>query len=340
MSRIGCPIASMCRPFNNERGQALALVGMGIGTTALLALAVVAVDVGRLALTATEVQTLADTAATAAARALMDGGTPATVANTVAGANRVDGQSAVVPCGSPPCANLVTGSIDSNTYAFTPGGPPFSAVRATAQATVNNLLAPMLGDSTSTVTKTATAAFVTIGSGTPGLPFAVGECAFTPGCTTGVCLPPLTQAPSTTDNTAWSGFFGGTGQSDIQAFMPSPCGTGTNTVPNLSVNDSINLTNGQLTPVLQAVRCMVCTLGITTFLAPVVSCTGNFNQSSSVVGFTTIVIDSFTKNGHTVACNGNGSIDGINLHEIFNDAVPGRTGGCTECGTGFITLVG
>ena len=94
----------MCRPLNNERGQSMAL--MGVGLTAFLFLAVIAVDVGRLAFTATEVQTVADTTAMAGAIALMNGADPTTAANTVAGGNKVDGTgataSATVPCPSPP----------------------------------------------------------------------------------------------------------------------------------------------------------------------------------------------------------------------------------------------
>src|SRR5438105_2144920 len=66
-------LASPCsrvayRPLRNQRGQAMA--GIGFGFLAFLALTAVAVDVGHLALRATEVQTSADAGATAGARRL------------------------------------------------------------------------------------------------------------------------------------------------------------------------------------------------------------------------------------------------------------------------------
>src|SRR5207247_7124264 len=82
----------MCDPLSNERGQSLVLIGIGLSTTAFLALVVVGVDLGRLAFTAAEVQTVAESAATAAARQLMDTGVLSnTAANTVAGGDKVDG---------------------------------------------------------------------------------------------------------------------------------------------------------------------------------------------------------------------------------------------------------
>src|SRR5436305_4420812 len=84
----------------NERGQVF--VAAAVCLAAFLALSVVAVDIGRLAHTATEVQTAADVAANAGAMALLKntlnqaGLDPIAEARFVAGQNRVDGNPAVV----------------------------------------------------------------------------------------------------------------------------------------------------------------------------------------------------------------------------------------------------
>ena len=73
---------------------------------AFLALAAVGVDLGRLAFTATEVQTVADVAATAGARTLLLNSVTGTSSNAVTAAqlaaaqNQIDGRAATVAAGS------------------------------------------------------------------------------------------------------------------------------------------------------------------------------------------------------------------------------------------------
>ena len=110
-----------------ERGAVL--TAFVLTSTALFALTAVGVDTGRLALTANEVQTVADTAATAGARALVEGGSAATAraqAQTVVGQNRVNGTAASIQA-----AQLEVGSYNAATGSFANGAVPANAVRAT-----------------------------------------------------------------------------------------------------------------------------------------------------------------------------------------------------------------
>ncbi len=353
MTRITRTIKATCRPLGNERGQSMAVVGIGLGTTAFLALAVVAVDVGHMAFTATEVQTLADATAVAAARALLDGADTNAIANTVAAGNTVDGTSAIVPCsGGSPCANLALGTIDSSTWAFTAGGAPPNAVKSTAQATVNNILATMLGSPTSTVTKTAVGAFVGLGSGGPNLPIALCDCAFPADCFSQDCQPAWTH-PTWTDTAGWTGFDAGHSTSDINHFIPSACPQGDGaTPPNLTANTSTtDATNG--TGPFEGVRCMVCELNMCTeaspCLAPVIDCgacpSAPINGQMTVVGFANVAITNF----HCTAGGGMdcpcgtpppiGNVDGIEFHSVYRTDVTGPPGG-GNFGTLVVGMVG
>jgi Flp pilus assembly protein TadG len=313
----------------SERGAIL--VATVLALPALLALAAVGIDTGRIAFTATEVQNVADAAATAGAQNLLEGGSATTArsqAQTVAAQNAVNGSGAtVLP------AQIDVGQYNYTTNTFVNGANPPSAVRATPSVTVSNLFAGILGSSfaNTTVTKTATAGFSGLGQAAASLPLAIGACNF-PALSscfqTSGCLPSLTQVPSTTDNTGFTSFFdGSTSGPSIAAYLPSACG-GTKTPPVVKVGDSINLNNGQsngqaLTGVQDCVQ-----KGINKFLVPIVSCGGNFNQAGTVTGFATIIVDSVVSQGNP---------KGLNLHAIFEE-VQGTPGGGAY-GTGEMRLL-
>lgn len=320
----------MRRARKSERGAILAATVLAL--PALLALVAVGVDTGRIAFTATEVQNVADAAATAGAQNLLEGGTATTArsqAQTVAAQNAVNGSGATVLA-----AQVEVGQYNYTTHAFVNGATPSSAVRATPSVTVSNLFAGILGSSfaNTTVTKTATAGFSGLGQAAATLPMAIGDCNF-PALSscfqTAGCLPSLTQVPSTTDNTGFTSFFdGSTSGPSITAYLPSACG-GTKTPPVVKVGDSINLNNGQSNgQALKGVEDCVEKKGITKFLVPIVACSGNFNQSSTVTGFATIIVDSVVATGNP---------KGINLHAIFED-VQGTPGGGAY-GTGEMRLL-
>ena len=110
--------------------------------TALVALTAVGVDVGHLAFTATEVQNLADVAATSGAQSLViqGEGTAQSGAQLALKENYIDGAKAHPSH----LQSLVLGNYNYDANTFQVGGAPANAVRATTGVTVNNLLAACL----------------------------------------------------------------------------------------------------------------------------------------------------------------------------------------------------
>ena len=310
----------------NERGQVF--VAAAVSLAAFLALTVVAVDIGRLAHTATEVQAVADVAASAGATALLKktfaraNVDPIAEAQFVAGQNTMDGQAAVV-------TDIALLHYDFASGGFTSGSP--NAVRATPSVTVTNLIAGVLGDRQTTVTKTATAAMSGVGAASPSLPMVIGVCSFNAFQTSLSCgdLPSLIQAPTPDNNSAWTSLTGSSASaSAVDDYLPAVCG-GTLTA-SVTVGDMVNVLNGQTTSLLKAVADCVCTHNVTKFTVPVVPC-GSFNQAMTVSGFATVQVLNVSapgNNGTNPLCtpDANGKT-GITLQTICNTDDAGGGGG-------------
>ena len=304
------------RERRGERGMALAFAVLGLLT--FMPMAVVAVDVGRLALTANEVQNVADMAAAAGAQTLLLGGTAATArsnAQTVVAQNTMGGAAATIQT-----SDLLVGQYNATTSAFTNGATPASAVRATARVTVQNLLAGYFGSSfqNTTVVKSATAGFSGTGQATPTLPLAIAGCRFAAlqSCfASASCLPTFSQAPTGTDNTAWI---------KAGSYYPASCG-GSPTV--MTVGDTVPLSEGQ-TNELQAISSCFKS-GSTEYVVAIVdgACDNAFNKSRTVTGFATVVVTAVKTSGGT---------KGVTLGAIF-DQVAGTPGGGAY-GSGSIRL--
>jgi hypothetical protein len=293
---------------------------------ALLGLAVLGIDVGRLAATASEVQAVADSAAAAGATALLAGRSPgaaAAQATQVGLQNSVDG-------GRGTTVQAFLGRWDAATATFTPTTVHPSAVHAVASATVRTLLAGIWNDRTVTVQRAATAAFTGLGRAVPTLPFALGDCDF-PSLAScfgqDSCLPSKQGAPAAASHTAWTAFGASPASpNNVRAYLPAACG-GNRTPPQLRVGDRISLSTAPADAVLQALaRCV--TPRRSEFLVPTVSCAANFSQSGAVSGFATVVIDA-------VRTSDPGK--GLALHAVFRQ-VPGPPAGCQSCGTGYAAL--
>jgi len=315
-TRTATPIA---RRRKKEQGSML--VAVAISMTALFATLPLAIDIGRLAFTANEVQTVADVAATAGATYLMSGQDPATArsqARAVVAQNRVAGAVASIPSD----ASIEVGQYDPQTNKFTNvASPPYNAVRATPSATITNLFAGIFGASykTSTITRSAIAGFSGPGQAAATLPLVIGACDFQSiqSCFgTSGCLPKLTQAPNPSDDSGWI----------LGANVY--CGANASSAPTLSVGQSVNLTNGQVTSTLKDVQSCF-DAGNTEFLIPIVdgACNQNFNDTRTIVGFATIVVTNVTATG------GN---KGVDVSAIFKQ-VSGTAGGGAY-GTGQMRL--
>lgn len=306
-----------------DRGAVLALVAIGLA--AFVAFLVIAVDVGRLAHTANEVQSAADGAAAAGGTALLTGGGAAgaaTQARAIANGNIVDGQ----PAGAM-IQDVAAGIYDQTTGTFTVTASSPSAVRVRAQTTVGNIIAGALGSKTTTVARSSVGTFTGIRTATPTLPFVIGDCAFQAisSCFgTDTCMPKPTRAPSAATRTAWVMF--GSSTASIAQYLPRAC-KGTLTPPQLTVGSTLRINQAVQTTVLNNLRACI-TPGRSEYLVPVANCTAS-NVSTRVTGFATIVIDSVTTSGAN---------RGVAAHGAFRQ-VAGVPNGCAKCGTGFVQLV-
>ena len=323
-----------------ERGFAMAQTAIFL--VALTGLVTVGVDIGRLAFTATEVQNMADVAATAAAVNLFKNGagTARAGADALITRNYLEGRVGVSGSGGD-VPDVVEGTVNSGTACtpgvtcegtgcFTSGGT--SAVCARATMNVQNTFAGIFGMPTSTVSRRAIASFTSLGGAGPQLPITICSNAFlTPNCTTAACLPSGLQTPSPTDNTAWTAFFQSASQNNVNGYIPSACGGDGNTIPQINVGDAININNGAQTPDLRGIAsCLTQNPPIDTFLVPVINCTANLNQAQAVVGFATV---------HITAVDTQGSDKHITFDTVVNGSAPGTPGG-QGFGSGFFILAG
>ncbi len=287
-----------------RRGQGgFVLVLSGIVLLTMFALMVVAIDIGRISHTATEVQGIADSAALAGAKAVIEQGpgnaNPA--AKTAAEDNRFDGRNFVQ--GTNGLLDVKEGKWDPGTASFTAGDSPTNAVRAivTGQS-VRYVAAPLIGIGPTTDIQRLAIAVIGAPSAAPvNMPLAVcssvtnGVNAQPPGpCAGGdgsviKTIPDLEQQGS--QNSCFSGFGTGANSADERLLLPPQCG-GT-IAATLSVGENISLDAGQNATVLQKIRdCVDPTKGnVHRFILPVIddcTCSG---ASLAVTGFVEIQID-------------------------------------------------
>jgi hypothetical protein len=276
-----------------QRGAALATVG--IFMIVLAGMAVLGVDVGRLAFTATETQVVADAGAVAYAKTMLDNelndatDNPFVAADQVVESNSIDGKSAIQAK-----VEYAVGRFDFDRREFRPGGFPSNAVRATGTATVDNIVAGVFGDHDSTVERFAVAAFGGAGRGRPTLPIAVGECYFKRFERSDNCsdLPRLRQVPEKAENSCWTSLRPtGANANEVTELLPAECCSGGKCgggamPPLVGVGDQINVLNGQANSILKILADCV-DKGVQEYVIPIVEC-GKCNQLTSVVGFATV----------------------------------------------------
>jgi hypothetical protein len=316
------------RPVRAERGVVTALAGALLLT--LVAAVVVGVDVGRVAFTAGEVQTVADAAATAYAHSMLAnqmgaGEDPAAAALSVAAGNRIDG----TPASEANLGSYVEGTWSFDARSFTPGATPANAVRATATAAVDNFFAAIVGDPRSSITKAAVAAVGCPSSARPVLPIAVGECEFEQFQASGECmdLPALRQQNPGEDNSCWTslGDDAETNANLVRAMLPPECGCSGcdgEAPTGMDVGDRIDLQEGQVTSVMHALADCVAN-GVDEFVVPVIGCdeTGRTAcRTGEVRGFAAVKIGNVEARGDPKT---------LDLEFFCDDA--GATGGRGAC---------
>jgi hypothetical protein len=288
---------------SRQRGAILAFTGIALLT--LLGMTVVGVDLGRLAFTATEVQTVAEVAATGYAHAWLKGessptgdpgdGACATDAMTVIDGNRIDGRRAAR-------ANIE--GYERGFYNFSTNGPfttaipageSPNAVRATATATVDNFFASLLGSSRSTVRKNAVAT-ITCGNRAQPLPIMVQDCQFGGFDSPDDCadLPRLTQQNIHEEDSCWTSLSSESANAaSIRDLIAAQCCPGGGSCdlppgyPEVSEGQVVSVINGQATTLVKAMQdCW--DNGHRNFVVPITPCGTPCNQSNTISGFANI----------------------------------------------------
>ncbi len=337
------PVALSSR--KNERGQALAF--FGIGMLAFVALAVIGVDVGRLAFTAAEVQSIADAAATAGAGALADlRPDPLGDATKVVGQNYVDARTGTVGGNTTDVIKSITPGVwDFTARTFTASSwtdPTANAVRARGVATVENLVAAAIGVVTSDVERQATAVAGGACTEVGALPIAIEQDAIqqfldAPDCRN-IPVTRLYQVPF--DNSCWTSLSSAaTNTTSVQNHIPAACqGSGNGNVGGgqtavVSVGQSIDLSNGQLASSLGVIAgCLTANPPQSEFIVPVVGDGQCGSHASNIVSFARIIIDH-------VQSTGSASTKGVYIKGVCREELTGTNPGCNTAGENAVAIV-
>ena len=298
------------KPRRRRGQEGFALIAGGLVLLAMFALIVVAIDIGRISHTATEVQGIADSAAMAGALAVLKegAGKAQPAATAAANDNRFDGQNFVA--GTNGQLDVNEGSWDPSTASFTLGGSPTNAVRAIATGqSVRYVTAPLIPGvaPTSDIQKLAVAVIAAPSIAVVNMPLAIcsnvaigvspqppGPCANGDG-TVIKTIPDLQQSQPSTQNSCFSGLGTGANSQNEWDLLPAQCG-GT-TVATVDVGEIISLDAGENAKVLQKLQACVGPAqggyanNVHRFVVPVINnctCSGAHLQ---VAGFVEIQID-------------------------------------------------
>ena len=329
-----------------QRGQALAYVG--IAMVAITGFAVVGVDVGRLAFTAAEVQSIADAAATAAVGALgAHRPDPLADATSVVQQNYVDGRYGTVGAAATDVIKSITpGHWDFAAATFTANGswtdPNTNAARARAVARVDNLVAAALGMLQSDVERQSTAAIGGACTETTSLPIAIELDAIqnimdSPDCRN--MQTAFFQVP--TDNSCFTSLSTDAAGADEQrSHIPTQCdGQGGNdgggVDVSLSIGDPIRLNNGAQSSVLKTIQgCLDASPALREFVVPVIASNGcapsNDGTTQPVVAFARIWIDSVQDTT---------SDKYVRVMGVCREDVTGSNPGCNTGGENAVAIV-
>jgi Flp pilus assembly protein TadG len=328
----------------SERGIALAY--FGIIMIMLIGFVVIGVDVARLAFTASEVQSIADSAALAAiGDYAANKADPTAHTKTIVADNTVDGRAGTIASGTTAGIELLeAGTYDWNTKAFavgTWGTAGINAARAHGKGTVTNLVAAAIGVVNSSVHRQAIAAVGGACNEVAALPIAIEQQAIqqyinSPDCEN-IPVTRLFQVP--TDNSCFTSLStAAAGSSSESAHVPAACCKGNKCgggqTASLNIGDPIALNNGQDATVLQIIAgCATANPPLTQFVVPVVpnnSCAGGKTQNVQL--FARIIID------HVVT-TGAASKKGVYIKGVCLDQVSGNDPGCLSAGEQAMALV-
>src|SRR2546425_1601793 len=359
-----------------------ALIFAAILMLLFVAFAALVVDGARGYFAARETQGAADVAAIGGTLALIENGSSS---DAVAGAqlagnypaagypaatlNVVNSQPASIDASNISVGNWGCSPCGSCTPTFRATTTPYNAVRVTPSFPISNLVP--LWQTVSHPHRNATAAWLTIGSGIPGIPLILGNCftCYSGTCDSGSSTQIINFASGGTGNTNAAWYYpgdpcGGTcGTPDLAAYVPATCDSGgccnTSGVPQpaggrvspmLNLGSTVHATHGSITSVCRDFACLVGKQ----YLVPVMgtSCGVPTSGTQRVTGFSTVkILGVKCGNGSSSIAWGDASgltTDQMKVQAQFIDCSKPinapicssqLTSCCPGCGTGFVVMV-
>jgi hypothetical protein len=323
--------------IKHHKGQALIYVGIVL--LVLVSFAALVVDGARLYFSGRETQAAADAAAIGGMLRLIDNGN---ADEAVAGAqqsanlNTVNAQAAAIDASNIFVGHWSCTPTGNCTPTFTAGLAPYNAVRVTPSYSINNIVP--LWQSVSHPRRNATAAWLTIDTGIPGIPLVLANCftCYSSNCPVQTQIVKFPSGGGTgTTNSAWyyPGYpCGGTcGTSDIANYVPVVAGCNTSggnpaggyVAPTLSIGGAVHPTNGSITNVCKDFRCLVGNRYLVGIMGS--SCGVPSNNTQTISGFSTVkIVGGICANKPWGSCSG-GSSNGADCYRAQD--CPGGT--CT-----------
>ena len=333
-----------------QSGQTLVMFAVVIFT--LLGLTALTIDVSRLLYNAREAQVAADAAAIGGTLRLIEHGN---AAEAVAGAqqsadfNQVNGQTATIAASNIAAGHWSCTPPGACTGNFVAGATPYNAVQTTPNYAVTNIFG--LWAAVSHPQRTATAAFLTLGTGIPGVPIMLANCF---SCYTKDCTPPpeiITFGSVPTNDGAFFYSTATQGKPGIESYIPasaccsSRCGK---TAPTLYDGEAVTANNGTISAICGDFTCLIGKQ----YLVPVVgaSCGAPYNGSNTVTGFATITIlgTRCSPGGATGDAPPSTYTNALKVQAHFIDCAKPEnapicssqlTSECPGCGTGKVVMV-
>ena len=295
----------------NSRTRGQAVIYIGVFVLVFLSFAALTVDGARLYFSARETQVAADAAAIGGMLRLIETGN---VSDAVAGAqqsaalNTVNGQPATIDDTS----NIVVGHwrcspAGNCTPTFTANAEPYNAVRTTPSYPISNVLG--IWQSVSHPRRNATAAWLTLGTGIPGIPVVLANCF---SCYSSTCPPQaqvVTFASGGTGNTNAAWYYpgypcgGSCGTPDLAAYVPAVSGCNTAGSPGISQpaggavaaalnagssGSVVHATHGTITSVCKDFQCLIGKQYLVGIMGT--ACGVPINGSQTITGFSTVKI--------------------------------------------------
>ena len=355
-----------------KRTKGQALIYIGVFMLLFMGFAALAVDGARLYFSAREAQTAADAAAIGGMFRLIESGDSN---DAVAGArqsadlNTVNGQAASIDASNIFVGHWRCSPAGSCTPTFTAGATPYNAVRTTPSYPISNLMG--IWQSVSHPQRNATAAWLTLDTGIPGIPLVLANCftCYSSNCATPQQVVSFTRTPTNNGAVYQPGYPTRTGADGIAAYVPkvctaSCCNTGSSgtsaggtVAPTLGIGSTVYPTNGGVTSVCKDFSCLVGNQ----YLVPVLSstCGAPINSSPppTITGFATVkILGVQCSNGNGGGSGGStgwGDASGLTNDQMkvqaqFIDCAKPEnapicssqlTSECPGCGTGQVVMV-